>query len=810
MTVNAYPGNPSLPDEVKERVLTTFDQTLTLFDEAQLDEVIAGCDLILDMDERFEPAKKLRQKAKDPAAQIDMAPLYELRDSRGSAEPPAEGDDAETEILQAVEELNNGNYEQAVEICNRILASNPDHEEAQKIGQQANERLEAGPFIKQFLQEANEAIDAGNPDAARGLIEKAKSLDPLHPEISDAESRLESAPAAAPSQEGGGGGSGFDFGGDASPFAAAFGGETTGDTASGEKEEETAEEPEATGFVPPAGEEAPASFDFAAAAEEEETPASAPTPEEEEPTDFAAPAEEEPPAADFTAPAEEEPPATDFAASAEEEPEATDFAAPAAEEPAPEAAEFGFTLEEEPSEGAPGSAAQPEPEQPETIAGEAQTFDFSGGDVEITDDDQSKIESYLGEGDRLFEAGDYQGAIDAWSKIFLIDVTNEQASERIEAAKEKKRGADEKLDELLNTGIAAYDREDYTTAKQTFEEVLAQDPDNFRAQEYLEKLADHAAATGAAEPPPASPAEPEAAEAAEPAGDVYEGEMPEEDLYQPPPPAAAPAEKPKPKPSPKPTSGRSPKTMIIAAVAIIVLAVGGWLAWSMIGGDDAATVDASVTQGKINRAEVLAENGDYAQAISILSSIEAGDPMRDQALQLIAQYKQQQAQAGGTVGGRPASQVQDELLAEARDAFAAEDYLSARTNFEEAAKIKPLDQADREMYEAASRQVSKLDTASALFAQGSYSEAIDELDKVLQEEPDNVNAREMLINAHYNLGVLALRNRNLDEAIEEFRFVLEQNPNDSMALRSMEIAQQYQGSTKDLMYEIYVKYLPLR
>lgn len=742
MTANAYPGNPSLAPEVKDRVLSTFSQTLALFDEGQLDEVVAGCDLILEMDQRFDPARKLRQKAKDPGAPVDLTELYSLRQSTGRAGETTAADDSDAMILSAVEAMNAGDYEAAVTLCNTVLASDPAHEEAQRIGQQANERLEAEPFVRQFLQDAETALGNGDISVARAFVEKASSLDPLHPGIAVIKARIEASDSAsAPSP----GASGFNFGDDSSPFASAFG---AGEGAA----------PESTGpsdaAVPPAAE--PASFDFAAPAEES-------------------------PSADFGFPAEPDPSPADTSN---------------------EAAGFGFTLEEEPEPvAAPEPVEEPVSPSAEMLPGEAQTFDFATGDIDVSEDDQQKINNYISEGDELFESGDYQAAIDSWSKIFLIDVTNEQASERIEQAKEKKREADQKIDDLVTTGVAAYDRGDYSTARATFEEVLAQDADNFRAGEYLEKLDDHSAATAGGSatisppPPPIGGDEEET---------LYGGDMYEE-AAPPPPPA------PRTQSAPKSVSAKkSPKGLLLALVAVALLAVGGWFAWSMFSGGDPEQADTSITQGKINRAQVLAEGGDYAQAITVLSSVEPGDPMREQALQLIAQYRQRQAETSGMVGGRPMNEVRDEMLTSARESFASEDFIAAKSAFEEAAKLKPLEGTDREMYEAASRQVSKLDAATALFAQGSYPEAIAELSAILEQEPENLNAREMLRNAHFNLGVNALKGRNTEGAIEQFTMVLEMDPDDEMARRSLEIAQLYEDRQKDLMYEIFVKYLPQR
>src|SRR5205814_5082845 len=63
---------------------------------------------------------------------------------------------------------------------------------------------------------------------------------------------------------------------------------------------------------------------------------------------------------------------------------------------------------------------------------------------ETTPDDQKKIQQYVADGDKAFDAGDFHAAIDLWSRIFLIDVTNDLASERIEKAKKKKREAEDR------------------------------------------------------------------------------------------------------------------------------------------------------------------------------------------------------------------------------------------------------------------------------------------------------------------------------------------------------------------------------
>src|SRR5438128_1321829 len=54
--MSTYLGNASLSTAVKERVQSTFQQTLALFKQGRTEEVLQGCGLILRMDPMFEQA----------------------------------------------------------------------------------------------------------------------------------------------------------------------------------------------------------------------------------------------------------------------------------------------------------------------------------------------------------------------------------------------------------------------------------------------------------------------------------------------------------------------------------------------------------------------------------------------------------------------------------------------------------------------------------------------------------------------------------------------------------------------------------
>ena len=162
------------------------------------------------------------------------------------------------------------------------------------------------------------------------------------------------------------------------------------------------------------------------------------------------------------------------------------------------------------------------------------------------------------------------------------------------------------------------------------------------------------------------------------------------------------------------------------------------------------------------------------------------------------------------VDGRPAAVFYQENLAAGRTAYDAHDYVSAKKSFEQAIRVKPLPPDMKQAYDSASQQVAKLETARMLFAERKYVDVVNSLTPMLQADPQNKNIQRMIVDAHFNLGATALQEERLTDAVREFEEVLKSDPNDELARRSLDLAKRYDNQTRDLLYKIYVKYLPLR
>src|SRR5438067_4459151 len=176
--MSTYPGNVSLSNAVKERVVSTFQQTLTLYKQGRTEEVVQGCGLILRMDPLFEPAKKLMEKARNPNAAVDVDGLARQL----NADPIAAARDA----------MAARNFQKVIDLTTEVLTNDLMNEEARVLNEQAREKLEASPFVDQFVKKAEQSIATGNVAAARADIDKIKSLDGDDTAVE----RLESALAA--------------------------------------------------------------------------------------------------------------------------------------------------------------------------------------------------------------------------------------------------------------------------------------------------------------------------------------------------------------------------------------------------------------------------------------------------------------------------------------------------------------------------------------------------------------------------------------------------------------------------------------
>ena len=781
MSATQYPGNSALPAEVRQRVISTFQQVAQTYLRGNTQEASVGCEFVLRIDPEFAPARQLAAKIRNPETPLDIDALMS---SLGAA-TPSEAGMSPLEAAQAA--LENRDFRKASELASVVLRDDLTNVEAQRIANEAQERIEAEPFINQFLGSARQKLAAGNRSGARTDFDKAQQLDPQHPALADFRRMLDEHPEGAAGHPAGGFSFGFDSPAEPPPpqaqpdaqppgafdFGSSFGGDAPppADFSFGFSPEAPAPQSPA----PPPADAGGFSFGF-----ESDQPSETPTPDM-------------PGFASFDGP----PPSSEGAAQgpsgfAPVTPDAEAFTEPPA---ARGSSEFGFTFEDD--QGAPPAAADDSFTGGfgSTVPGEAQTFDFSTASVETTEEDRSKISAILADGDAAFDGGQLQEAIDIWSRIFLIDVTNDAATDRIEKARRLKQEAERGIDGLMTEATFALERGDSSEARSKYEAVLKIDPSNLAARDAIDRL-DSGDMSPAAPPSPAD--------------DLWAAESGEA--------APAPGFEPV-TPPPPPSKGRVAATttapakrgvsgLMLAIVAVLLIAGVAGAAWWFLRSDatESVTVDSAAA---IQRGERLAAAGDYEGAIAALLTVPNGDPNYGRAAGLLDEYRKLRAQEAGAAN-RSSGAGYDEQLAAGRAAFAAGDFLRASETLGAAAALQALPPDAAQMLVDANARNERLRDARTLMAQERWGDAAAALQALRTQDPGNANVREMLAASHFNRGVTEIRSSNTANAVAAFDAALAVDPDDEIARRSRDLAAKYDRQDKDLLFQIYVKYLPIR
>src|SRR5262245_23544513 len=211
----SYSGNPSLSTEVKQRILSTFDQTMELAREGNRQEALLGCDFVLRMDPQFQPAHLLPERLRSGEGPV---PVDDLKNSPAAAARAAMPDDPFGDLdhlsLDLPEQLPDDStaylrdelqtlleqrrFQDLLATAEREQSTIAFHPELRRIVGAAQERMEAEPYVLKFLESARQAQQAGQHDEVGRLLDKARSLDPDHPGIAVLERTRGASVAPAP------------------------------------------------------------------------------------------------------------------------------------------------------------------------------------------------------------------------------------------------------------------------------------------------------------------------------------------------------------------------------------------------------------------------------------------------------------------------------------------------------------------------------------------------------------------------------------------------------------------------------------
>lgn len=448
---------------------------------------------------------------------------------------------------------------------------------------------------------------------------------------------------------------------------------------------------------------------------------------------------------------------------------------------------------------------------------------FGGGDSES----DRRIRELLAEGQTAFDAGDPQGAIDAWSRIFLIDIDHQEASRRIEAARKLKAESERQVEEIFHDGLARLEAGDVEAARQAFQRVLEIQPGYFAAREYLQQL-------DAGIVPVPRPAGVRENTAVEPVMslpsdmEVSGGPELKEEILVPPDPGEAVAPAAERRPARRTVAvrdgSRARRQFMMVGGAVLLLAlVGGWFAWQNWdrlfpnSAEEAAALP-KLSQDPIARAERLRKAGKTAIALKQLQKLPPTDPHHAQAQKLIAEWGGNPAAktpAPGTAAApapaaTPVLDRRQMLLIAARQAYSERRYLRAVHRLEQAAAAGKLEASDAQMLAEAKKSLEPMTRQITAFRDHEWEYVLPELWRMHNANPENPDVTQMIVDSYYNLAVRDLQRADAKKAAENFKEALALEQDDESTQRHLVFAQTYEERPKDLLYKIYVKYLQYR
>jgi tetratricopeptide (TPR) repeat protein len=437
-----------------------------------------------------------------------------------------------------------------------------------------------------------------------------------------------------------------------------------------------------------------------------------------------------------------------------------------------------------------------------------------------------RITQFLKQGDEALARGKAQEAIDLWSRVFLIDLSNEEASRRIDSAREAQAVSARKIDLLLSEGVAQYESGDLAGARNKFLDVLAVSENDATARGYLNQIeAALAPARGSSEPLSASAGDSDfmknEIEAPAPPSFVEDsgvkgGSQLDADGFAP---DRGGARRPSPAAGPR---ARVDLRVLLAGAVVVLAAVAGGTYLFLKKKPPAQPANAAATPAKgggpggsaapiedtFQKAEALFNAGKIDEAIGVLAKLPESDPRHNEALVRIEKMKSSAAPTPGPAP--PSAAALDEMRVAGFIAMASSRYIDALKNLDPVVKARPQDAEAASAAQRAHGQVEALRNASKSYNEFDYDSAIKLLWGLRRGDPKNQDVEEYLVNAYYNLAVQSFQAGNIPKATTAVKEATDLRPGDAEAQRLLRFARKYPKGATDLLSRILIKHLALR
>ena len=427
-------------------------------------------------------------------------------------------------------------------------------------------------------------------------------------------------------------------------------------------------------------------------------------------------------------------------------------------------------------------------------------------------EEDQRVQSLLDEGQRALAGKRFQKAIDVWSRIFLIETDNQEATRRIEEARLLKAERERKIEERFNEAVSIFEDGDESQAFAAFEQVLFIEPEHLEAQQYIDRIrarrhsSEPAEEKGTGEPAVDGKGDSTASTLAPPTQPTSSGEdrIDKDPMTSDPPPLDA------------ETTGSNRRFVLISSAVLLLVAAGGLLLYQNWGrffpnsDETVPTVDSIRLPDRIARITTLYLSGETEPAREALEKIQPDNDDYERAQLLLSEWAAA-LQGEETEEARQAADAERlRLLQLAREAYGNRVYLRAARLFRSASSLAPLEGAEADLFEDAKRQLEPIAQLVDLYTQREYKLALPGLWRYNAENPDNRDVLRLLVNSNYNLAVRSLRRGKPQEAEALFKEALNLDTDDAMAQRLLLFAESYTRAPRDLLYDIMVENMELR
>ena len=427
-------------------------------------------------------------------------------------------------------------------------------------------------------------------------------------------------------------------------------------------------------------------------------------------------------------------------------------------------------------------------------------------DTEEPDEDQqAKIQELLAEGQQHFEADRLQDAIDVWSRIFLIDIDNGAASDRIEKARERKAEKERQAEEIFYRACDEIESQNLGSAKDSLREVLELQPNHPTAEDYLEQLE--------AGQVPAIKRKSEVDDSEIDLlddgglGDLQAASTGEDRDMD----AAVARDR-------VVVTKKADRKMVMLAgavgVTVVVLLVLLITQWdSLFPNADEQNAATSQVSMQLERAKKMHEGGNVENAILVLEGLAPDDVGFAEAQVLIAQWRAEVAPPEVEEPTGPSAQElarRAAFLEAAEQALGVGERIRASIYLDQARKIQDLDEGEQRLARSLSEAMEPIQPLVIQFKEGKYVDIVPQLWRLIDEQPDSVDIRRLLIDSYYNLALDDLQKGLPAEAASKLRDVQDVGAESSDMRRLREFAETYSTRGEDLLYRIFVKYQPRR